>query len=320
MICRKTQSEFPLFVSIFLLLHAVLISFTASAQNRQVCITVDDLPVVAYGISDTAFQKDIMQRIVLALEQHRVPAVGFVNGKKAMGTTGPDSFQIRQLRYWLDHHGELGNHTYSHPDYNKISMEVFGEDILKGEELIRPLLAEKGLKLRYFRHPFLRTGATLEKSDSLAAFLSVHGYTVAPVTIDNDDYLFAFAYHQALQQNDTATMNRLGRDYLAYLDVKIDWFERQSEKLFGRPINQVFLCHASRMTADYMDQILLLFEKKRYRFISLEETLKDPLYLTPITVYGKWGISWLDRWALSTGKTKEFFEGEPDVPEYVKRK
>jgi peptidoglycan/xylan/chitin deacetylase (PgdA/CDA1 family) len=249
MICRKPLSEFPLFVSILLLLHAVLISFTVSAQNRQVCITVDDLPVVAYGISDTVFQKDIMQRIVLALEQHRVPAAGFVNGKKAMGMTGPDSFQVRQLRYWLDHHGELGNHTFSHPDYNKISMEIFGEDILKGEELIRPLLAEKGLKLRYFRHPFLRTGATLEKADSLAAFLSVHG-----------------------------------------------------------------------MTADYMDQILLLFEKKRYRFISLEETLKDPLYLTPITVYGKWGISWLDRWALSTGKTKEFFEGEPDVPEYVKRK
>lgn len=301
------------------LLQAILISFSLTAQHRQVCITVDDLPVVAYGISDTGYQKDIMQRLVLALEQHRVPAVGFVNGKKAMGETGPDSFQVRQLRYWLGRHGELGNHTFSHPDYNKIPMEKFGEDVLKGEEIIRPLLAGKGMQLRYFRHPFLRTGATREKADSLAAFLASHGYTVAPVTIDNDDYLFAVAYHQALQQNDTAMMNRLGQDYLDYLDAKIDWFERQSERLFGQRISQIFLCHASRMTADYMEQILQLFEKKRYRFISLEETLKDTLYQTPVTVYGKWGISWLDRWALSAGKTKEFFEGEPDVPEYVKR-
>jgi hypothetical protein len=114
-------------------------------------------------------------------------------------------------------------------------------------------------------------------------------------------------------------MSRIGRDYLTYLDAKIDWFENQSEKLFGYSIAQVFLCHASRMTADYMNQILLLFEKKHYRFISLGEALKDPVYQTPVTVYGKWGISWLDRWALSVGKTKEFFEGEPDVPGYVKR-
>ncbi len=319
MICRNYSSGFPGRLRQMAILCTIFISFTLAAQNRQVCITVDDLPVVAYGISDTGFQKDIMQRLLLALEQHRVPAVGFVNGKKAMGATGPDSFQVRQLRYWLEHHGELGNHTFSHPDYNKVSMEVFGEDVLKGEEILLPLMAGKGMQLRYFRHPFLHTGATREKADSLDAFLTFHGYTVAPVTIDNDDYLFAVAYHRALQQNDTAMMNRLGKDYLDYLDLKIDWYERQSERLFGRRISQVFLCHASRMTADYMDRILQLFEKKEYRFISLEETLKDSLYETPVTVYGKWGISWLDRWALSAGKTREFFEGEPDVPEYVKR-
>jgi hypothetical protein len=251
--------------------------------------------------------------------QHNVPAVGFVNGKKATGPAGADPFQVRLLRFWVNHHLELGNHTFSHPDYNKVSMEEFGIDILKGEEIIRPLMAEKGMNLRYFRHPYLRTGYTREKADSLAVFLALHGYTTAPVTIDNDDYLFASAYHKSLQQNDTAMMSRIGRDYLTYLDAKIDWFENQSEKLFGYPIPQVFLCHASRMTADYMNQILLLFEKKHYRFISLGEALKDPVYQTPVTVYGKWGISWLDRWALSAGKTKEFFEGEPDVPGYVKR-
>jgi hypothetical protein len=45
--------------------------------------------------------------------------------------------------------------------------------------------------------------------------------------------------------------------------------------------------------------------------------LQDEAYQTPITVYGKWGISWIDRWALSQGKKGDFFKGDPETPAYI---
>ncbi len=46
-------------------------------------------------------------------------------------------------------------------------------------------------------------------------------------------------------------------------------------------------------------------------------SLQDKVYETEISSYGNWGISWIDRWALSKGKKGEFFKGEPSTPEYI---
>lgn len=54
-------------------------------------------------------------------------------------------------------------------------------------------------------------------------------------------------------------------------------------------------------------------------FIGMDEALKDNAYHTEITIYGNWGISWIDRWALSRGKTGDFFKDEPATPDYIKK-
>jgi hypothetical protein len=54
-----------------------------------------------------------------------------------------------------------------------------------------------------------------------------------------------------------------------------------------------------------------------YEFINLDEALKDEAYKSPDTFTGRGGISWMDRWALTQGKTKDFFAGEPRTPEYI---
>ncbi|MCE1199801.1 MAG: hypothetical protein LWW85_12590, partial [Marinilabiliales bacterium] len=56
-----------------------------------------------------------------------------------------------------------------------------------------------------------------------------------------------------------------------------------------------------------------------YQFSSLDEVLQDPVYGTPVTRFGNWGISWIDRWALSSGKKGDFFKDEPDVPGYIRK-
>lgn len=299
-----------------LILSFLLVS-SAAGQPKQLCVTVDDLPVVAYGVTDTTGQRGIMEGLVQGLAEWRVPAVGFVNEQRLYGRTGLLQFQVSLVEQWLDGGLELGNHTCSHPDFNTFSCEAFFADVVRGETVTKRLLQHRGKSLRYFRHPFLHTGPTKAKADSLSMFLAGRGYTIAPVTVDTDDYLFAVAYHRAAMKHDTALSSRIGRDYVAYMEEKLMYFERQSVRLFGRPIAQVLLVHASRLNADHMGALLAMCRRNGYTFAPLHEVLQDRAYSTPVTVYGRYGISWLDRWALSQGKSGEFFRDEPGVPLYI---
>ena len=301
------------------LVSVLLYVISAYGQNRQVCFSFDDLPVVGYGITDTTFQKLVSNRLVGSLSKNRIPAIGFVNEKKLYEAGQVSTFQIGLLKSWLDHGLELGNHTYSHPDYNTVSYREFTEDLLKGEILTRKLLRDKGKALKYFRHPFLHVGPTRAMADSLDAFLASHGYTTAPVTIDNEDYLFALAYHRASIKKDTALMKRIGSDFLVYMEAKMKYYEKQSVAMFGREIPQILLLHASLLNADYTDALAAIFRKNNYAFVGMDKVLEDTAYQTKITVYGKWGISWIDKWALSRGKKGDFFKEEPVTPEYINK-
>ena len=297
----------------------IIFSFSSivCAQQKQVCFSIDDLPVVSYGINDTSFQKDITAKLIASFTRNHIPTIGFVIVKKLFNDTLRSSFQVSLIEQWIDCGFDIGNHTYSHPDYNSVSLKEYTDDLLKGEVVIKEILARKGRHLKYYRHPYLHVGSTKLKADSLSDFLKQHGSTIAPVTIDTDDYLFALAYKRARVKNDTALYKRIGQDYLAYMEKKILFYEQQAQVLFGQNIRQILLVHASWLNAEYMDSLALLYISRGYSFISMEKALEDSVYQTPVTVYGKWGISWLDRWALSCGKQSEFFKDDPDPPEYV---
>jgi hypothetical protein len=54
-----------------------------------------------------------------------------------------------------------------------------------------------------------------------------------------------------------------------------------------------------------------------YRFVSLEEALRDPAYGTPDTDTGAEAITWLHRWALSTGRRDKILPNDPPAPAFV---
>ena len=289
----------------------------ANPQTKEVAFTIDDLPVVTYGIDDTAYQRNLTTRLVTALQRNGIPAIGFVNERKLHNNGQIDKFRVSLLDQWLDHGLELGNHSYSHPDYNDIFCNIYTADIVQGEPILKELLGRRGKELRYFRHPYLHVGNTKAKADSLSKFLEGRNYIVAPVSIDNDDYLFAVVYKRASVKKDSALMLQVGNDYISYLERKLKYYEKQAAALFGRNIKQTLLFHASELNSRYIDSLINMFKRNGYTFVSLGEALRDPAYQTEVTKYGKWGISWLDRWALSAGKAGEFFAGEPPTPAYI---
>jgi peptidoglycan/xylan/chitin deacetylase (PgdA/CDA1 family) len=295
----------------------LLWNYLSIGQTKQVCFTIDDLPTVTYGITDSLYQEQLTRDLVTKLNAAKIPATAFVNEIKLHRGGELSKFQVKLLQLWLDHGLELGNHSYSHFDYNNTTFDRYTKDIVKGEQITSELMTKKNLKLKYFRHPFLHVGQTKPRADSLQQFLLNRGYTVAPVTLDNEEYVFALAYHRAKAKKDEQLASHIGTDYIAYMEQKLHYFERGSSTLFGRDIKHILLIHANALNAEYMDELAAMFVKNGYRFVTLEEALTDPAYQHEVNVFGKWGISWIDRWALSEKRTKDFFKDEPATPQYV---
>ncbi|MEQ9221800.1 MAG: polysaccharide deacetylase family protein [Cyclobacteriaceae bacterium] len=299
----------------FLLTVLVLIG---QAQHKKVCITVDDLPTVTYGVGGYDHRVQITSGIIEAFKTFAVPAIGYVNETKLYQKGKLDSLEVDLLEMWLSNGLELGNHTYAHLNFHEVAFEEFTSNILKGERVSKPLAEKYQSAYKYFRHPYLRIGLRQSQVDSLQSFLATHGYIESPVTIDNDDYLFAVAYARAYKKNDRELMERISKDYIDYMEEKLVYFENQSIRLFGRPMDQTLLIHANYLNARHLKDLLKMYQDQGYAFVSQSEVLKDETYQHPVTKHGDWGISWIDRWAISEGKSGDFFKGDPVVPGYIR--
>lgn len=297
---------------------AWIVLVCVQAQPKQMCITIDDLPVVSYTKTDLEFLSEVTEALVATFDAFKIPAIGYVNESKLYHNGQLDPGRVKLLELWLQNGYELGNHTYAHKNYHRVSFAEYAEDIIKGEQVTKPLVQEYGMEYQFFRHPYLRIGSTKAHHDSLKQFLDKKGYREAPVTIDNEDYLFAKAYHLAYMDNDTSTVKKIAATYLTYMEKKLLYYEDMAERLLGRSMKQTLLLHANLLNAHYLDDLARMYQSHGYVFISQGEVLKDDAYDKPITKYGDWGISWLDRWALSQGKKGEFFKGDPVTPGFVR--
>ena len=152
---------------------------------------------------------------------------------------------------------------------------------------------------------------------AVEAWLSERGYRVAPVTIDNSEWIYARAYDVAADRGDRKLMTRLGGAYVDYMVEMTIYYEGQSRSLFDREIPQVLLLHANLVNALHLGQLIDRLEERGYTFIDLDSALADPAYNSPDTYSGAGGITWLHRWALTRGVDRSIFAGEPTTPEWV---
>ena len=171
----KTHSVKPARVFFCVLLTvsmaAVAIAFAADAPpDRQIAVTIDDLPAGASSMSAAAIT-EMNAKLLAALRQEKVPAVGFVNERKLYYRWDEVNERIKALNMWLDAGFDLGNHTFGHTSLNLAGLKEFEDSVIKGESVLPLLLAQHNKKLRYFRHPYLDTGRDLQTRREAEAFL-----------------------------------------------------------------------------------------------------------------------------------------------------
>lgn len=311
----------PTVMSICLLIANVTSPSYAQSRSKQqpvrreVAVTFDDLPGVAMLQSQRCNAKayeEMNRKLLRSITTHRVPALGLVvegNLCERQRDALPDL-----LGMWLAAGLELGNHSFSHFDLNNTQLARYQADVMRGETITNSLLQKRGKRMKYFRHPFLHAGKDLTTKRAFEKFLTERGYRIAPVTIDNQEWMLAEVYARAKERGDQATADRVAAAYVTYMDEIFDFFEKRSVEVVGYEVKQVLLLHANPLNADHFDELVRMMKERGYAFISLDQALTDPAYRLPDTYAGPRGLSWLHRWALSKGiKMRE----EPREPEFI---
>ncbi|HSP19621.1 MAG TPA: polysaccharide deacetylase family protein [Myxococcaceae bacterium] len=246
----------------------------ASPPPMRVAVTVDDLP--RHGPEAPGQDRLALHRALLeSLAAHHLPKVyGFVNSGRA------EPGDRAALEAWVAAGHPLGNHTAHHPSIGQVGMAGYLADVDAGEPLLAELLGpgqERVWKL--FRYPYLWQGTDVPSRLALRRALVERGYRIAEVTIDFDDWAYNAPYVRCLGRGDSQAVAALEEMFLDAAVAQLRWADDTLRRLVGRPVPHVLLLHAGAFDAHILDRLLTAYEKAGVRWIPLEQSIADPVYL-----------------------------------------
>lgn len=281
----------------------------------SIALTFDDLPGIVLR-PDQDYVDATNRALIKGLKRHHFPAIGFVNEGKLDEIVR--SRQIAVLQHWIKAGFDLGNHTFSHSSPNAIGPDRYIADIARGEKVIRPMMEKAHRTLQWYRHPYLETGSPEPVKAQINVWLAAHGYRIAPVTIDADDWEFAEPYDNAVMKHDAAEAARIRGIYLAYTERSVVWYRRAAHALFGRDIAYIMLLHDTRLNADCFESLAAMLARQNLHPVSIDAAMRDPAYQTADTYSGKDGVEWMERWS-DTLKKELPWDDYEEVPKGIEK-
>lgn len=236
-------------------------------QVREIAITIDDLPFVGSCNHDPVKlqrKHDRFLKIMQTLLDNNVPATGFV----IAGSIEKGQWQL--LEQFQQAGFILGNHTFSHANLNTSPAEKYIANIDRADKILAPLMTDQ----KYFRYPYLAESRG-EKKQQVREYLSEHQYTIAPVTIDSKDFVFNEQLYRIPYRMREKSLEQLKKRYLSYIWNQTLKAEQRAQKEKG-PVRQILLIHSNLINSYLLADVIDLYKKNGYRFISLPEALKEP--------------------------------------------
>ncbi|HSK70176.1 MAG TPA: M56 family metallopeptidase [Pyrinomonadaceae bacterium] len=311
----------------FLLISALLLTVFSSnsgvnvnaqikTKNRKLAIGFVSIPPLD-RTKNAPKDADATARLLIEkLKSHKIPAIGFVQG--SMISDGEKLYPVRAniVRLWRDAGLEIGIGNFKHVWFYHTPYEDFVAGVEKNEAVVKKILAEKNLPLGYFSYPFLNTGKSAEERNRFEIWLQSRGLSPVKYTIDNQEWMYSYAYDMARNDNDINTMSEIRAEFLNYMRKMFDHYEAYSQETFGRDIAQTMVLTPSRLITDSADELFGMIKTRGYKFVSMDEALADEAYQTPENFFGKAGISWFERWTMMQGRK---LRDEPSVSKNVQK-
>lgn len=280
---------------------------SAKPPAPQLAFTFDDLP--AHGpLPPGEDRPEPVRQILAALKAaHMPPVYGFVNGFRV--TEFP--YQEHILDAWRAAGQPLGSHTYSHPGLDQLSAQGYIADIERDE----PFLSRAApiSDWHWFRYPFLEEGDTLAKRDAVRQWLHEHGYRIAEISLDFQDYNWNDAYARCAAANDEKAIRQLHDTYLSAASQATVAFRLLSHQLYGRDIPYILLMHVGAFDAKMLPELIAQFRREGFEFVTLEQASSDTVYDFDPHVKTKGGSTFMEQVAAARKVTV------PVLPDYSER-
>ncbi|TRX57607.1 polysaccharide deacetylase family protein [Fulvivirga sp. M361] len=180
------------------------------------------------------------------------------------------------LNSWNERGHKIGNHTYTHPNFNRedVSVSDFKRELLKTDSLIR----NYSNYVKLFRFPYLKEGSSTPKVDSIRQILKHYHYSNGHVTIDASDWYIDSRLRKRLKENPDANIDEFKSYYLQHLYDRAIYYEDLSFSLTGRHIDHTLLLHHNLSAALFLDDLIKMFRSKGWKIMSAHEAFDDPIF------------------------------------------
>ena len=256
-----------------------MIKFKLSAILLLLCaLRIYAQPIISFTFDDgvtsdmPGYPFEQWNKMILDhLDNAGVKAVFFVKGSNKTDTKGQFL-----LNSWNDRGHRIGNHTYSHLNYNAKdeTFENFRDELLRDDSIIRTL----SNYIKLFRFPYLKEGDTREKVDQFRAFMKEQGYRNGYVTIDASDWYINGRLLKRLNENPRADIEGYRKFYLEHLLSRANYYEDLAVQLTGRHIHHTLLLHHNLTSALFLGDLIKRFKDKGWKVIDAEEAYKDEIF------------------------------------------
>ena len=243
----------PILLVFLLLLINIPSSF---AHKKELAITIDDLPFVGES------QNFHLDMIISTLKNTDTPATGFIIAKEVTPKNMP------MLEKFRDAGLSLGNHTLSHANLGRLNTQAAIHEIEAADRILSPVLTEP----KYFRYPYLSTGAGTKK-DAIVHYLAEKKYQIAPISIDSKDFVFNQLLLSVPQNERRAFLGSLKNCYLDFIWQQTLKAEEHTKYLRKPDQPQILLIHANLLNAYVLPDIIELYKSKGYTLVSLDSAL-----------------------------------------------
>lgn len=240
---------------VFLIVFTLLPS-VALAHKKTIAITIDDLPFVG------EYRNFHLNMIMETMVKQQVPATGFIIASEVRN----DNWDI--LHKFRDAGFGLGNHTFSHANLNRLTVEEYIQEIKKADSRLTPVMT----KPKYFRYPYLAM-SNGSKKEQILCYLAKKGYQVAPITVDSKDFAFNQRLLAVPELKRRDYLNELKSFYLDFIWQQTLKAEEHNQYHHNEDQAQILLIHANLLNAYVLPDIINLYREHGYKFVNLEQAL-----------------------------------------------
>jgi peptidoglycan/xylan/chitin deacetylase (PgdA/CDA1 family) len=252
-------------------------TFTKSLALSAAAVGLGGVPAIArrpapqFSITMDDFHWHNAVKLLDTLHANSIKAALFVIGRNI------DSDEGKQLLTPWDKAGHLiGNHTYSHRNYNASAtvIEEYQQDILRAESLLKDFPRFR----KFFRFPLLKEGDTAAKRDAMRTFLERNRYRNGHVTIDNSDWLIDQRLATRLKTDAAADVKPYRDYYMEHMWARAEYYDALARRVLGRSVKHTVLVHFNLLNGLFLGDLIAMFKSKGWQPIDAEEAFRDPVF------------------------------------------